>query len=229
MFLAGSVGRAAQPRPMSRSPSAALGIDLVATRHARDGARLRTGRVQDGSREADQCLDPAPQGELTTVRCATAGDWRLARVLIREVMTKSVVSAAPARTVREIAELMRERNVSSVVLVDDPRPVGFVTDRDLALSVIADGRDFGDHVAGRCLLSGDHRRAEMKVRGKGGQLMVRHGIRRLVVVDGGRLTGIVTLDDLASRTGDAELASQLSTRVDPRRDGRTSSSTTRRG
>jgi CBS domain-containing protein len=43
--------------------------------------------------------------------------------------------------------------------------------------------------------------------------MVRHGIRRLVVVDGGRLTGIVTLDDLASRTGDAELASQLSTRV----------------
>ena len=43
-----------------------------------------------------------------------------------------------------------------------------------------------------------------------GELMVRHGIRRLVVVDGGRLTGIVTLDDLASRTGDAELASQLS-------------------
>src|SRR5918999_2903661 len=81
------------------------------------------------------------------VRCATARDCRLARVLIREVMTESVVTAAPQRTVREIAELMRERNVGSVVLVDDSRPVGFVTDRDLALSVIADGRDFGDHVA----------------------------------------------------------------------------------
>jgi CBS domain-containing protein len=45
------------------------------------------------------------------------------------------------------------------------------------------------------------------------ELMVRHAIRRLVVVDGERLTGIVTLDDLASRTGDAGLASQLSTRV----------------
>ena len=43
--------------------------------------------------------------------------------------------------------------------------------------------------------------------------MVRHGVRRLVVVAGERLTGIVTLDDLASRTGDAELASQLSSRV----------------
>jgi CBS domain-containing protein len=43
--------------------------------------------------------------------------------------------------------------------------------------------------------------------------MVRHAIRRLVVVDGDRLTGIVTLDDLASRTGDAELASQLASRV----------------
>jgi CBS domain-containing protein len=43
--------------------------------------------------------------------------------------------------------------------------------------------------------------------------MVRHGVRRLVVVDGERLTGIVTLDDIASRTGDLELAAQLSLRV----------------
>ena len=45
------------------------------------------------------------------------------------------------------------------------------------------------------------------------ELMVRHGVRRLVVVDGERLTGIVTLDDIASRTGDLELAAQLSLRV----------------
>ena len=38
------------------------------------------------------------------------------------------------------------------------------------------------------------------------ELMVRHGIRRLPVLDGGRLTGIITLDDIAVRTGDLELA-----------------------
>jgi CBS domain-containing protein len=127
-------------------------------------------------------------------------------------MTESVVTAAPERSVREIAELMRERNVGSVVLVEGDRPIGFITDRDLALSVIADGREFGDHVS-------DHASAPVITAEAGvdvehaAELMVRHAIRRLVVVDGERLTGIVTLDDLASRTGDAGLASQLSTRV----------------
>src|SRR3954447_11264721 len=147
------------------------------------------------------------------VRCATARDCRVRRVLIREVMTESVVTAAPERTVREIAELMRERNVGSVVLVDDgDRPVGFITDRDLALSVIADGRDFGDHASDHASSPVIAAEPAMDVE-EAAELMVRHGVRRLVVTDGERLIGIVTLDDLTSRTGDAELASQLSARV----------------
>ena len=133
-------------------------------------------------------------------------------MLIREVMTEEVVTAAPERTVREIAELMRERNVGSVVLVESERPVGFVTDRDLALSVIADGRDFGDHVADHASSPVITAAPAMSVE-EAAELMVRHGIRRLVVVEGDRLTGIVTLDDLSSRTGDAELGAQLSSRV----------------
>jgi CBS domain-containing protein len=134
-------------------------------------------------------------------------------VLIRDVMTESVVTAVPDSSVREVAELMRERNVGSVVLVDEASaPVGFITDRDLALSVIADGRDYGDRAA-------DHASSPVITAGPGTALaeaadvMVRNAVRRLVVVDGGRLTGIVTLDDIASRTGDAELAAQLSARV----------------
>ena len=133
-------------------------------------------------------------------------------MLLREVMTAEVVTAGPERTVREVAELMRERNVGSVVIVDGHEPVGFVTDRDLALSVIADGRDYGDHVADHASSPVITARPSMDVE-EGAELMVRHGVRRLVVVDGGRLSGIVTLDDLASRTGDAGLAAQLSSRV----------------
>src|SRR5919198_655940 len=96
-------------------------------------------------------------------------------------MTESVVTAAPQRTGREIAQLMRERNVGAHVAAHGPSPV-----------ITAE--------------------AGMDVE-EAGELMVRHAIRRLVVVDGGRLTGIVTLDDLASRTGDAKLASQLAGRV----------------
>ena len=133
-------------------------------------------------------------------------------MLIREVMTGEVVTAAPGRTVREVAELMRERNVGSVVLVDADKPVGVVTDRDLAVSVIADGRDFGDRVADYASSPVIVAEPVMDVE-EAAELMVRHGVRRLVVVDDDRLTGIVTLDDIASRTGDTELAAQLSLRV----------------
>ena len=133
-------------------------------------------------------------------------------MLIRDVMTETVVTAAPERTVREVAELMRERNVGSVVIVANGRPTGFVTDRDLALSVIADGRDFGDHVSDHASSPVIGAEPGMGVE-EAAELMVRHGIRRLVVLDGDRLSGIVTLDDLVSRTGDAGLAAQLSTRV----------------
>jgi CBS domain-containing protein len=133
-------------------------------------------------------------------------------MLIREVMTETVVTAPPDRTVREIAEMMRERNVGSVVLIDGQRPVGFLTDRDLTVSVLADGRDLGDHAADHASSPVITANAEMQV-AEAAELMVRHGVRRLVIVDGERLIGILTLDDIASRTGDAELAAQLSTRV----------------
>jgi CBS domain-containing protein len=127
-------------------------------------------------------------------------------------MTETVVTAPPERSVREIAEMMRERNVGSVVLIEEQRPVGFLTDRDLTVSVLADGRDLGDHAADHASTPVITASAEMQVE-EAAELMVRHGVRRLVIVDGERLIGILTLDDIASRTGDHELASQLSARV----------------
>lgn len=123
-------------------------------------------------------------------------------------MTESVVTAEPGTSVREIAELMRERNVGSVVLVEDGRLVGFITDRDLAVSVLADARDPSDRAA-------DHASSPVVVAAPGmsveqaAELMVNHGVRRLPVLDGERLTGIVTLDDLAVRTGDRGLAQSM--------------------
>ena len=61
-----------------------------------------------------------------------------------------------------------------------------MTDRDLALSVIADGRDFGDRAADHASSPVITAEPGMDVE-EAAELMVRHGIRRLVVVDGGRL------------------------------------------
>jgi len=129
-------------------------------------------------------------------------------VLVREVMTESVITASPQASVREIAVLMRERNVGSVVLVDDGRPVAFITDRDLALSVVADGRSADERASDHAsspVITGE---PDMEVE-EAGQLMMRHGVRRIVVLSGGALAGVVTLDDLATRG----LAPELSARV----------------
>jgi CBS domain-containing protein len=131
-------------------------------------------------------------------------------VLVREVMTASVATAEPARSLHEIAAIMRERNVGSVVLVDGSRPVGIITDRDLALSVVADGRDAGERArdhASSPVITAD---PEMDVE-EAAEKMIRHGVRRLVVTDAGALAGVVTLDDIASSTGDR--ASELSARI----------------
>jgi CBS domain-containing protein len=135
-------------------------------------------------------------------------------VLIGEVMTGSVVTASPETSVREVAELMRERNVGSIVLVDrSGLPVGLLTDRDIVVGAVADGRDpdgdhAGDHASGPVVCG----RPEMDLE-QAAELMVRHKIRRLPVLDGDRLTGIVTLDDLVARTGDTEVAHTITSAV----------------
>jgi CBS domain-containing protein len=128
---------------------------------------------------------------------------------IREVMTESVVTTNPDRSVREVAELMRERNVGSVVLVDDGgRPVGFITDRDLAIGVLAEGHDGGDAASAYASSPVVTATPQLGL-SDAAALMVQHGIRRLPVLDEGRLSGIVTLDDLATRAGDPELGHEL--------------------
>ena len=132
---------------------------------------------------------------------------------IREVMTESVVTARPATPVREVAELMRDRNVGSVVLVNgDGSPVGFITDRDVAVSVVADGHGPDAPAEGHASTPVVTGSPEMDVQ-QATELMVSHGVRRLPIVEGERLTGIVTLDDLAVRIGDLEIAASITQQV----------------
>ena len=132
---------------------------------------------------------------------------------IREVMTETVVTAPPDCPVSHVAELMRERNVGSVVLVDaGGAPVGFVTDRDLAIGVLADGRDASDPAEAHASAPVVTAEPGMDVE-EAAQLMVAHGVRRLPIIDGERIVGILTLDDLAARTGDLGIAQAIASDI----------------
>jgi CBS domain-containing protein len=132
---------------------------------------------------------------------------------ISEVMTESVVSADAEASLGDVAALMRDQNVGSVVIIDNDRPIAMITDRDIALVVGADGVDRSQRVkpyAAHPLVTGD---TEMNIE-EAAAHMVQNRVRRLPILDGdGGLAGIVTLDDLAIRTGDLEMAQQITSQV----------------
>jgi CBS domain-containing protein len=133
-------------------------------------------------------------------------------VRIEDVMTEEVVSATGEATLGEVATLMRDRSVGSVLITEHGRPAALITDRDVALALGADGAGRDAPVApyaSRPLVTGE---PEMDLE-EAAALMVQHRVRRLPIVHNETIAGIVTLDDLAVRTGDPQLAQRMTADV----------------
>jgi CBS domain-containing protein len=128
---------------------------------------------------------------------------------LRDIMTSAVVTAGPEDDILHIARLMRDHGVGSVVLCDPQGdPVAMVTDRDVAVRVIAESRPASEPArvhASRPLITGE---PDMDLE-EAAARMVQHRIRRLPVVGLEGLQGIVTLDDIAVRTGNLEVAQRM--------------------
>jgi len=121
----------------------------------------------------------------------------MASETVREIMTGNPVALPMQAPVSEAARLMRERNIGDVLVTDNGRFCGIVTDRDIVVRAVAEGRNLGQTGVGdicsretTTLAPGD--RADRAV-----QLMREKAIRRIPVVDGGRPVGIVSMGDLA--------------------------------
>ena len=120
---------------------------------------------------------------------------------IREICNRQVVIADRGLSVAETAKLMRRYHVGDVVVVEEiegrRRPVGIITDRDIAVEVVAAGLSpetltAGDILGQEVAVVGEHEGVFETIR-----YMRDKGVRRMPVVDGeGWLLGIVTLDDL---------------------------------
>lgn len=120
---------------------------------------------------------------------------------IREICTRSVVTCRRDASALELAQLMRERHVGAVIVVDENAgqltPVGLVTDRDLVVEVMACGVDPAILRAGDLVIAEPVTAVESELVFDAIWHMRSKGIRRLPVVDAqGHLLGILTSDDV---------------------------------
>jgi CBS domain-containing protein len=126
-------------------------------------------------------------------------DRRLAKeqlMNIREVMTPNPRSVSPGDSIQNAARIMRDHDTGAVPVVDNGRPVGILTDRDIVVRAVAEDGQLNRPV--RDIVSGDVVCAtpDMSTH-EAADLMSEHQIRRLPVVENDRLVGIVSLGDLA--------------------------------
>ncbi|MEE8400878.1 MAG: CBS domain-containing protein [Candidatus Hydrothermarchaeaceae archaeon] len=110
-------------------------------------------------------------------------------------MTKNVKTITPDDIMENAAELMKKHRIGCLVVVDKDKPIGIVTERDIAYKIVAEGK--GGDIKVEEVMSKDLKTVgEDKSRVDAAKLMASHVIRRLPVLKKGKLVGIVTIEDI---------------------------------
>ena len=129
---------------------------------------------------------------------------------VSDAMTGQVSTAAPTDTVRKVAQMMAHVETGAVPIVEDGKVVGLVTDRDIVLRVVAEGRSFDSPISEAMTEGEVHSVKEDDVLADATAKMASHQIRRLVVLnDAGGLTGILSLGDVAKDYGAKQVGKTL--------------------
>ncbi|MFW6022063.1 MAG: CBS domain-containing protein [Halanaerobiaceae bacterium] len=115
---------------------------------------------------------------------------------IKDIMTNDVSYVKPDSSIKDAANIMKNLNVGSVPVCEGSKPVGIITDRDIAIRSVADGKDSNtpvSQVMSANLIYGNPDMSDMEA----ANLMSARQVRRLPIVDKNNLVGIVALGDLA--------------------------------
>jgi CBS domain-containing protein len=137
-----------------------------------------------------------------------------------EAMTPDVVSVPPQATLVEAARIMKEKDVGPLPVCDGRRLMGVITDRDITVRAIAEGRDPRTTLVEEVMTPEVVACLEQDDVVKAAELMQQEQLRRLLVIDGeGGLVGIVSLGDLVLQTGDDKLAGETLEKVSEPRQG----------
>ncbi len=124
---------------------------------------------------------------------------------IKDIMTKEVETCSLLDNVYEVAVKMKEHNIGSIPIIDGDKIVGVITDRDIVIRCVADKHPASskveDIMSKELFTAGPD--TEVK---QAANIMADHQIRRLPIVEGEKLVGMVSLGDFAIRDSLAKQA-----------------------
>jgi CBS domain-containing protein len=125
---------------------------------------------------------------------------------VQDAMTAEPVTISRSNSVVDAARLMESADVGSVPVVDGGTPVGIVTDRDIAIRVVAQGRDPGQTQVGEIATDQPYYVHPDQDLDEALELMAYRKVRRLPVVDDGQLVGMLAQADILHEAKDKKAA-----------------------
>lgn len=115
---------------------------------------------------------------------------------ISDIMTRNVVTIETGKTVQEAVEIMNKKEIGCIVVTKDGSPIGIVTERDVLNKIVVEGRDPEktkiEEIMSSPLITGS---PDMTLE-DAAKLLVLRRVKKLPIVEKGKLVGIVTLFDI---------------------------------
>jgi CBS domain-containing protein len=128
---------------------------------------------------------------------------------INEVMTHDPVTCESTASLEDVARAMRDNDTGAIVVTDDEKFAGLVTDRDIVVRAVAEGRDPGtpvrDAVSENVVSVTPDEPVERAI-----EIMREQAVRRVPVVQDGRPVGVVSIGDLAIERDETSALADIS-------------------
>ena len=120
------------------------------------------------------------------------------QIVVRNIMTKSVIAVDATLTINEAAKMMEDAKVGAIIVMENNKPLGIVTDRDFAVKVAAHAYQISEPIkkimSSPLIAIGPEETVLMAA-----DLMYTRGVRKLPVIDNDKVVGMITATDLVNQ------------------------------
>ncbi len=125
-------------------------------------------------------------------------DFNSSSIIVKDIMTKTLISVNPATTSLQIAKMMEQGGIGAVLVKENENLVGIVTDRDFATKIAANNLSFDtpvEKIMSSPLITINHNEPISAA----AEMMTSKKIRKLAVSDNGNIIGLITSTDLVNQ------------------------------